>query len=380
MTSTPISTTKPLVDLVSEIVSIPTASFVEQHVSAYIRQFANDRGLNVSEDRYGNLYVEYRRGRATRPLVIGAHTDHPGFVVESVRGRRLQLEFRGGLSAEYGKGECLRVYSVADGEESGLARITSVRKSPTGRILGARATLFGRGTKANAGDLALWDVPTYRLRRNIVQARQCDDLIGCTAVLATLDRVSASRSNGRLIGLFTRAEEVGLCGASVAARDHLLPEDSLVVALETSSMTEGRAQQGAGPIIRVGDAIHIFSPLITQWMTKLAQELSTEDSAFRYQRKLMDGGVTEATSYALYGYETGAACIALGNYHNAGKNGKVAAETVHIEDLEGLVRLLERMLKAVPRFERSLPELLRTYDRLGRDAAPDLVKTARSTV
>ena len=40
------------------------------------------------------------------------------------------------------------------------------------------------------------------------------------------------------------------------------------------------------------------------------------------------GGTTEATAYDLLGYETGAACLALGNYHNAGPRGRVAAETV----------------------------------------------------
>jgi len=367
---------QPLRELVREVVSIPTTSYLEGRVADYLRAFAAERGLDYSEDRYGNVYVEYRRGRARRPLVIGAHTDHPGFVVTAARGRRLELEFRGGLSAEYGKGEQLRLYDAEDGAPRGLARVTSVQRSAAGRIVGARATLAGRGASASIGDLALWDVDLCRFRGDVVHARQCDDLIGCVAVLATLDRAVAARAGGRLIGLFTRAEEVGLRGASVAARERLLPEDALVVAVETSSMAGGRAQQGAGPIIRVGDATHIFSPRMTQWMTALAQQLASEAGDFRYQRKLMDGGVTEATSYDLYGYETGAACIALGNYHNAGRLGRVAAETVHLGDLEGLVQLLERMLAAVPAFSRSLPALLRRYDRLGREAASTLRRSA----
>ena len=368
---------RPLRDLVREVLSIPTASYLEGHVAAYIRRFAAERGLACSEDRYGNVYVQYRRGRARRPLVVGAHMDHPGFVITGVSGRRLELEFRGGLSAEYGKGERVRIYGAGDGELRGLARITSLRRSPASRISGARATLAGRGARAEPGDLALWDLDACRFRGDIVRARQCDDLIGCVATLATLDRVATARSNGHMVGLFTRAEEVGLRGASVAARDRLLPEDALVVAVETSSMAGGRAAQGAGPVIRVGDATHVFSPRMTQWMTALAQELAAEDSDFRYQRKLMDGGTTEATSYDLYGYETGALCIALGNYHNAGPRGRVAAETVHMGDVEGLVRLLERMLAGVPRYARSLPALLRRYDRLGREAAPALRTSAR---
>lgn len=367
----------PLRDLVRDVVSIPTASYLEGGVVRYLRDFAAERGLEFRQDAFGNAWLRYRRGRKRRPLLLGAHMDHPGFVVTAVRGRRLELEFRGGLSAEYGKGERLRLYREGEREPRGVARITSVQAAAAGaagrrRIRGARATLEGRGASAAPGDLALWDVDPCRFRGEVVHARQCDDLIGCVAVLAALDRAQASRADGDLIGLFTRAEEAGLLGASVAARERLLPEDALVVAVETSSGAGGRAQQGAGPIVRVGDLQHIFSPRMTYWMTALATELAAEDSSFRFQRRLMDGGTTEATAYALYGYETGAACIALGNYHNAGRGGRVAAETVHMGDLEGLVRLFGRMLAAVPRYERALPDFRRRLDRGARAAAARL--------
>ncbi len=358
----------PLVDLVRDIVSIPSASYLEAGVRGYVRAFAEQRGLDYAEDAYGNAYVRYQRGRARRPLVLGAHMDHPGFVVSGVRGRRVELEFRGGLGAEYGKGERLRLYGGHDLEERGTARITSVR-AERGRIASAAGQL-DRGATAAVGDLALWDVTPFELEGKLVHARACDDLAGCAAVLATLDRVWSARTTGTLVGLFTRAEEVGLRGASVVGRERLLPEDALVVAVETSSMAGGRAEQGRGPIIRIGDAIHVFSPRMTQWMTALAQEIAAGDSDFPFQRKLMDGGVTEATAYDLYGYETGAACIALGNYHNAGPEGRVAAETVHLGDLEGLVRLFARMLETVPKYERYMPQLLRRYDGLAREAAP----------
>src|SRR5690606_8206359 len=96
------------------------------------------------------------------------------------------------------------------------------------------------GSSADAGDLALWDVTPFRLRGPIVHARSCDDLAGCAAILATLDRAASERRTGTLVGLFTRAEEVGLRGASAVGRGRLLPEDALVVAVETSSMAGGR--------------------------------------------------------------------------------------------------------------------------------------------
>ena len=372
--SSPSHAARPLAELFREVVSIPTASYVEGLVIDYVRRFAEERGLVYEQDAYGNAYVTYRRGPARRALVLGAHTDHPGFVVREVRGRDVELEFRGGLSADYGKGERLVIHDPASGEARGSARIRTVRANRSARgarIAGARATLE-RGAAASAGDLALWDVDVCRVRAGVVRARQCDDLAGCVAVLATLDRLSALRPNGHVIGLFTRAEEDGLRGAALVGRERSLPEDALVVAVETSSMAGGRAEQGGGPIVRIGDAVHVFSPRMTQWMVALCQAMREEDPAFVYQRKLMDGGTTEATAYDLAGYETGAACIALGNYHNAGPKGRVAPETVSLNDLEGLVRLFFRMAETVPRYQSYLPVLARRFDRLGREAAAAL--------
>lgn len=367
-----------LATIARELLSRPTTSYLEQHVRDYIREFANARGLEYAEDRYGNAYVAYRResgrGAARRPLVLGAHMDHPGFVIEGVRGKRLDLTFRGGVSSEYGKGEVLRLYAASTGATTGRAVIEAVTAA-NGRIAGARARL--EEGVAEVGDMALWDVRTFSRRGDIIHARQCDDLGGCIAVLSTLDRLAASRANAHVIGLFTRAEEDGLRGAAVVGREGLLPRESIVLAIETSSMAGGRAVQGGGPIVRVGDAIHVFSPRVTQWMTALAQELRAEDATFVFQRKLMDGGVTEATAYDLYGYETGAACIALGNYHNAGSRGRIAAETIHLGDLEGLARLCVRMAETTPRFESYLPGLRKRFDRLGREAATTLKGSAR---
>ncbi|MDE2696128.1 MAG: hypothetical protein OXH97_06365 [Chloroflexota bacterium] len=367
----------PLRDIVREVVSIPTAPYLERGVREYIRSFAEARGLVHEEDAFGNAYVTYRRGRRRRPLVLGAHMDHPALVVTGVEGDHLDLEFRGGIDASYGDGEPLVLYREGSREPHARARVTSVRADERGRLAGAEATVDGDASGVAAEDLALWDVPACRFRGEIVQARACDDLAGAAGVLSALDRIAAERPNGHVVGLFTRAEEVGLLGASVAARERLLPDDALIVAVETSSFAGGRAEQGGGPIVRIGDAMHVFSPRMSQWMTALGAELRAEDETFAFQRKLMDAGTTEATSYDLYGYETGAACIALGNYHNAGPRGRIRAETVHLGDLEGLARLFVRMHETVPRYQRYLPGLLKRYDVLGREGRKRLRSSAR---
>ena len=121
----------PLADLARAVLREPTASYAEHRIAAMIRSFAEERGLTYREDALGNAYVEYHRGRRRPPLVLGAHMDHPGFVVTGVRGRRLELEFRGGLSAQYGRGEVLKIYAGPGAPDAardgGRAGVTSVQ-------------------------------------------------------------------------------------------------------------------------------------------------------------------------------------------------------------------------------------------------------------
>jgi endoglucanase len=60
----------------------------------------------------------------------------------------------------------------------------------------------------------------------------------------------------------------------------------------------------------------------------------------------MDGGSCESTAYNLWGVRAGAACLALGNYHNCDERGGIGPEQVDWNDFEGLVALLHELAAA----------------------------------
>ena len=64
----------------------PTAPFREHYVRAVIESAARKLDLRTRRDRFGNVYVTYRQGRAN-PIAFTAHMDHPGFEVLAA-GRR----------------------------------------------------------------------------------------------------------------------------------------------------------------------------------------------------------------------------------------------------------------------------------------------------
>ena len=276
-----------LLAIARRILAQPTAPFHEDAVRREIRaQLAGCPHVTLTEDRFGNLLAHYRRGKGAARFAFAAHMDHPAYV-----GR----EFLGGVPEHYLK-----------------------KKPPTRRF----------------GAFRMWDLPACEIRAGRIRSRACDDLIGCTAIVAMLRELESTGAQCSAWGLFTRAEEVGFVGAIELAKSGLLPKSVTIVSLETSSVRGGPVKIGAGPIIRVGDRTSVFDSAATAHLQSAAKA-----AGITHQRALMQGGTCEATAYALYGYRTAAMCVALGNYHNCGPGDRIAPEYVSVTDTLGMARL-----------------------------------------
>jgi endoglucanase len=281
--------TDSLLTLIRSVLAQPTAPFNEEAVRAEIlMQLAQCPHVHTTQDEFGNVIAHYQRGAPTPRYAFAAHMDHPGFVGG---------EFLGGVPEEYRS------------------------KKPPTRDFGA---------------FAMWDLPAFEVKEGRIHSRACDDLIGCAAILALFQELEAASAEASVLGLFTRAEEVGFVGAIKLAKAGRIAREVTVVSLECSSERSlGAGKMGEGVIIRVGDKTSIFDDAATRALTSLAAE-----NKIAQQRCLMSGGTCEATAYQLYGYRCAAMCVALGNYHNCGPETTIAPEFVSIADVEGLVRLL----------------------------------------
>jgi endoglucanase len=244
--------------------------------------------VRVVQDDFGNVIAHYRRGAAAPRYAFAAHMDHPGFAGD---------EFLGSVPKEY-----------------------LDRKAPT----------------RDFGAFAMWDLPACEVKDGRVHSRACDDLISCAAILALFQELERAQTEASVLGLFTRAEEVGFVGAIQLAKSGQVSHDVTIVSLETSSeRSPGAGRMDQGVIIRVGDKTSIFNDADTRAFTSLAAE-----NKIPHQRCLMSGGTCEATAYQLYGYRSAALCVALGNYHNCGPDATIAPEFVSVDDVRGMVRLL----------------------------------------
>ena len=352
-----------ILKIAKELLNVPTAPFREAAVREHILDFCRQRGIKTKVDQMGNILAEYGASRG-KSVVLAAHMDHPGFIIEkdSLDGSAQAL-FYGGVDEEYFINSAVRVFT-SDGQVKGKVIQTHFDLKKKQK----RVRLSVKG-KVRAGDLAMWDLPAFRLRDDRLYSRACDDLIGCCASLAVLDEMTRAKANGNFKALFTVAEEAGLHGAKFACLKGLIPRDSVILSIETSAALPS-APIGGGVVVRVGDRVSVFSQAVTACLEHLGRDLSSKRRSFRYQRKLMDAGRCESSVFAEFSLTAGALCIPLGNYHNrCRRTKKIAPEYISISDLENMVHLLRAFVEAGIRTmrmkKRGRPRFTKRTGRLG---------------
>jgi endoglucanase len=317
----------------------PTAPFREGAVIAWVREYAAARPhLRLRQDAAGNLELWRRRvPRTRRPLVFGAHMDHPGFRALGSRLEqghwRVAAELLGGVRTERLPGVRVRFRFLGREVAARIERAAS----PAGIELSARAPV-------PRGAFGVFDLPDFRRAPGApdrIHTRAADDLAGVAAILALFDAIEHidPRRRADVRAVLTRGEEVGFAGALAIARGRGLPAGARILAIEASKALP-HAPIGGGPILRVGDRTSVFDDGLTRWMGRVAAGLP-----FPWQRRLMDGGTCESTAYQLYGYRCAALCLPLGNYHNMDERGRIRAEIISLSDLVGLARLFEALVR-----------------------------------
>jgi endoglucanase len=323
-----------------QLTNLPTASGIEDAVVSWVEQWVSRRDdLRLLEDSGGNLLINQKGRRRKPPVLAVAHMDHPAFVIQDVDEGFASYEFRGGVNPEYFPDARVSVVS----RDGGTGTVVSYDPATS------KGTMEVRGD-VRPGDIAMWKMRKPRSRKDIHAAPANDDLAGCAAALAALDRARGKPELRHFGVLLTRAEEVGFVGALHAAKKMTIPVDARVLSIETSRALP-TAPIGAGPVIRTGDAITVFDAELTNRISRAAQS-----SGLIHQRKLMDGGACEASAFCVYGYQATGLCMPLGFHHNRGnldafERGEAdpvpMLEEISLSDFHGLVDLLLLAVTAV---------------------------------
>ena len=351
-------TEKEFLRIAGRLMGCPAAPYHETAVDDEVKAICREARLDCRTDQYGNLFVRLNTAKRGRAFALAAHMDHPGFEIISQRGTKLTARFLGGVPDSYFKpGTPLRL--MPDGAAAKLGRRLRHQEK--------RYELIASTPGAAKCEFAVWELPDFRTAKGLVHGRACDDLIGVAAILATLIELKRMRARVNVIGVISRAEEVGFHGALTVAAGDILPKDALIVSLETSRELPG-VKMGQGVIVRVGDRASVFSSDATRFLSEVGTQLANNKRRrFQFQRALMSGGTCEATAYQEFGFETAAVCVALGNYHNCGPKERIAPEFVSVQDAAGMVALLAHAARKMPVFPKLAGKLPKRLDGLLRE-------------
>ena len=335
-------------ELLRGLGACPATPFFERLPSRYITDTLRQAGVGHRRDEFGNVVAHVRgSGESSRPpIAFVAHMDHPGFEIVEIEGTRAVARAMGGVPAA-SLTKPVPVFVLApDGRRiPGVTEPHEDTTDPNDRT----SDRLVRVRLDTPVDLrpplpVVFGLSDFDLDGDTIRMRAVDDLAGCAAILALLERVARDGSAADVYGVFTRAEEGGLFGARLMAEAGTLPEETIVVSVESSAVIPGVAQ-GAGPVVRTGDALTTFDSEAERLLAAAVVSIRRREPEFRAQRQLMSGGVCEATAFSLAGYAVTGVAFPLGNYHNATTTipdpaGGVAEEYIRVSDFLGGVELL----------------------------------------
>lgn len=334
-------------EILRELGERPAAPFHESAPAGYLLETLNDIGLPADTDDFGNVIARYRNSDGDDPpLALVAHMDHPGFEIVEASERGLLAVALGGVP-EVSLSNPAGVLVILDDDVRIPAQVVPY---PDGDGRTVRVELSDNATIEPPVPV-VFDLPDFMLEDGFIRMRALDDLAGCAATLSAMERLVAESAECDVYAVFTRAEEGGLFGARLMAEARTLPADTLVVSIESSPLIPG-VEQGAGPVIRTGDALYTFDAEAEQVLIVARESIRQRNPDFKSQRQLMSGGVCEGTAFAVWGYRATGMAFPLGNYHNAttgirDPESGIGAEYIRLDDFLGGVELLAEAAKCV---------------------------------
>ena len=273
--------------------------------------------------------------------------DHPGFEIVEASERGLLAVALGGVP-EVSLSNPADVLVILDGD----ARVPAqVLPYPDGDGRTVRVEL-SEDVSIEPPVPVVFDLPDFMLEDGFIRMRALDDLAGCAAI-AGRDGAAGSRECRvrRLRRLHPRRGGRSVRRTADGRGPELCPPETLVVSIESSPLIPG-VEQGAGPVIRTGDALYTFDAEAEQVLIVARESIRQRNPDFKSQRQLMSGGVCEGTAFAVWGYRATGMAFPLGNYHNAttgirDPESGIGAEYIRVEDFLGGVELLTEAAKCV---------------------------------
>jgi putative aminopeptidase FrvX len=292
--------------LLERLCNIPGIHGFEDEVREAITEVVKPLADSMRVDALGNLLVT-RRGKTDFKLMLDAHMDEIGFMVQHVDDHGfIRFTTIGGWDPRLLPSHALTIVTREGARIEGVIGAQPphvTRPSDREKVIpleelfvdvGASSRAEVEGLGVRVGDQVVMHYPFRRIGGDAVMGKALDDRAGCAVIIRTLEALQQADIDATVVAAFVVGEERGLIGARTAAYQ-IEPDVAIAlegtVAADTPGVPEWRrpTTQGRGPAITVADGNFIVPPKMVRALEDIAERVNIP-----YQIKMPPFGGTDA--------------------------------------------------------------------------------------
>jgi len=337
-----------MLKLLEKMCALGGISGSEDEVRDFIKACASKYTDDIKTDVLGNLIV-FKKGRKhdVPKLMIAAHMDEVGFMIESVDSDGF-LKFApvGGIDPRVTLGRKVYVGEKKIPGVMGLKAIhltTAEERKDVPKWKNLYIDIGARDKeealkKVSIGDAVVWDSDFVRIGKKLVKAKALDDRFGCALMLKLLEKDLPMDCSF----VFTVMEEVGTRGALGSAFS-VKPDLALVLegttSADTAKVDEAKKVTclGKGPVLGFMDAGTIYDRGLFESLRDLADE---NDIPWQIKGRIAGGTDARAIQRSRAGVRVASISAPCRSIHSPNS-------VADIEDIENSYRLAQLFIEAV---------------------------------
>lgn len=286
------NTKREITDLLQKIITVPGVTGFEEQIRDTIISILQPICPKLKTDNIGNLYVTIPGKTDKHNVMVCAHMDEVGFVVQNIDEQGyIYLYPLGGIPEYLGPGEWVSIHT-ARGSIQGCIGI----HPPHLPVSGHRQTFVDVGAQnrdqVRKMDILIGTPVTFthnfhHLAGDRIIGRCLDDRMGCAVLIKLLQRLAKTNLDVSVTGVFSSTEEHGMQpnsgpshvygsrGARIAAMN-LSPDFAIVLDSIVCSDIPGipehmrQIRLGGGVALRLIDDLAIMRPQMRLFLSEVA--------------------------------------------------------------------------------------------------------------
>ena len=334
-------------ELLKKISETPGAPGFEKHIRSLIYQEAEKLVDECSVDNMGNV-VAFRKGRADKKIMLAAHMDEIGFIVNHIDDQGfIRFVPLGGFDPKTLTSQRVIVHGKKDlVGVMGTKPIHMMSEEEKKKMVKTEDFFIDLGMKKEEVQKYVHVGDPITRERELIEMGDCvngkslDNRISVFVLIEVLKALQSTEHPYDIYAVFTVQEEVGIRGAQVATQNI---EPDFGFAIDTtiafdvpgSQAHEQVTKLGMGAAVKILDSTAIADYRMVEFIKKVAG-----DKQIKWQPELLAKGGTDTAMVQRMtrsGSIAGAVSIPTRHIHQV-------IETVHKEDIESSIQLIKNCL------------------------------------